>query len=243
MELFATTNYLLELRQIKDSSEIRTIQKACEIADEAFSEALKFIEPGRTEIEVANFLDFKMRDMGASGISFDTIVASGKRSSLPHGVATHKMIEFGDVVTIDFGCYYEHYASDMTRTIFVGSVDDKMAEIYHTVQKANQLLIEQARSGMTYADYDRVPREVIETAGFGKYFTHGIGHGLGLDVHEIPYFSQAMLEPVLQSGMVVTDEPGIYLPEFGGVRIEDDLLITDNGCEVLTKAPKELIVI
>lgn len=243
MELFATANYLLELRQIKDSSEIRTIQKACEIADEAFSEALKFIEPGRTEIEVANFLDFKMRDMGASGISFDTIVASGKRSSLPHGVATHKMIEFGDVVTIDFGCYYEHYASDMTRTIFVGAVDDKMAEIYHTVQKANQLLIEQARSGMTYADYDRVPREVIETAGFGKYFTHGIGHGLGLDVHEIPYFSQAMLEPVLQSGMVVTDEPGIYLPEFGGVRIEDDVLITDNGCEVLTKAPKELIVI
>lgn len=243
IELFATTNYLLELRQVKDESEIKSIRTACQIADEAFRASLKFIEPGRTEIEIANFLDFKMRELGASGISFDTIVASGKRSSLPHGVATHKMIEFGDAVTMDFGCYFEHYASDMTRTIFVGNVDDKMAEIYHTVRRANEALINEVQAGMAYADYDRVPREVIEQAGYGEYFTHGIGHGLGLDVHEIPYFSQLMTEPVLQKNMIVTDEPGIYLPKFGGVRIEDDLLITENGCEVLTNAPKELIVI
>ncbi|MDU4036178.1 MAG: aminopeptidase P family protein [Lactococcus lactis] len=243
LDLFSTSNFVLKLRQIKDESEISLIKKACEIADEAFMSALRFIEPGRTEIEVANFLDFKMRDLEASGISFETIVASGKRSSLPHGVATSKMIQFGDPVTIDFGCYYEHYASDMTRTIFVGSVDDKMRTIYETVRKANEALIKQVKAGMTYAQYDNIPREVIEKADFGQHFTHGIGHGLGLDVHEIPYFNQSMTENQLKSGMIITDEPGIYLPEFGGVRIEDDLLVTENGCEVLTKAPKELIVI
>ncbi|WP_353891646.1 Xaa-Pro peptidase family protein [Lactococcus lactis subsp. lactis] len=243
LELLATSNLVLELRQFKDDTEIDLIKKACAIADEAFMSALKFIEPGRTEIEVANFLDFKMRDLEASGISFETIVASGKRSSLPHGVATSKMIQFGDPVTIDFGCYYEHYASDMTRTIFVGSVDDKMRTIYETVRKANEALIKEVKAGMTYAEYDKVPRTVIEEANFGQYFTHGIGHGLGLDVHEIPYFNQSMTENHLEAGMVITDEPGIYIPEFGGVRIEDDLLVTENGCEVLTKAPKELIVI
>lgn len=243
IELFSTHNFLLELRQFKDENELSKIRKACAIADEAFEAALKFIEPGRSEIEVANFLDFKMRALGASGVSFETIVASGKRSALPHGVATNKIIDFSDAVTLDFGCYYEGYASDMTRTIFVGNVDEKMKEIYEVVHKANQALIDKAKAGMTYADYDKIPRDVIEQAGFGPYFSHGIGHGLGLDVHEIPYFSQAMTESILQENMVVTDEPGIYLPHFGGVRIEDDLLITDKGCEVLTKAPKALIVI
>ena len=126
-----------------------------------------------------------MREMGASGISFDTIVASGKRSSLPHGVATHKMIEFGDPVTIDFGCYYNHYASDMTRTVFVGEASPKMREIYQIVRQANEALIAEAKEGMSLADFDKVPRDVIEAASYGEHFTHGIGHGLGLDVHEI----------------------------------------------------------
>lgn len=243
IDLFSTSNFLLELRQVKDSNEIQKIRQACAIADQAFREVLKFIEPGRSEIDVANFLDFKMRALGASGISFETIVASGKRSALPHGVATHKLIEFGDPVTIDFGCYYHHYASDMTRTIFVGEVSDPLAEIYNIVHQANTTLIEQAKAGMTYATFDELPRAVIREAGYAAQFTHGIGHGLGLEVHEIPYFSAAMTQPLLKAGMVVTDEPGIYLPNQGGVRIEDDLLITEKGCEVLTNAPKELIVI
>ncbi|MFC4651480.1 M24 family metallopeptidase [Lactococcus nasutitermitis] len=242
IEIFSTSNFLMEFRQIKDEDEIRNIRKACEITDKAFLDVLKFIEPGREEIEIANFLDFKMREFGASGTSFDTIVASGKRSSLPHGVASHKVIEFGDTITMDFGCFYEHYASDMTRTIFVGEANPKIAEIYHVVREANQKLIDKAQAGLTYADFDKIPRDVIEQAGFGKYFTHGIGHGVGLDIHEIPYFGQKMTEK-LQTNMLVTDEPGIYLPDLGGVRIEDDLLITENGCEVLTQAPKELIVI
>lgn len=243
LELFATSNFIMELRQIKDADEIRRLRKACQISDDAFMDALKFIEPGRTEIEIANFLDFKMREFGASGVSFETIVASGHRSSLPHGVASHKTVEYGDAITLDFGCFYEHYASDMTRTIFVGEADPKMIEIYEIVKKANQALIDKAQVGLSYADFDRIPREIIEQAGFGKQFTHGIGHGVGLDIHEIPYFNQTMTSNFLQKNMIVTDEPGIYLAEFGGVRIEDDLLILENGCEVLTKAPKELIVI
>lgn len=243
LQLFATSNFLMELRQIKDATEIKKIKKACEISDQAFLEVLKFIEPGRTEIEIANFLDFKMRDLGASGVSFETIVASGARSSLPHGVASHKPIAFGDPITLDFGCFYDHYASDMTRTIFVGEVDPKMKEIYHVVLSANQALIAQAKAGLTYAAFDKIPRTIIEQENFGSFFTHGIGHGVGLDIHEIPYFSQNMIQEKLLENMVVTDEPGIYLPSFGGVRIEDDLLITKEGCELLTKAPKELIVI
>ncbi|WP_460016371.1 M24 family metallopeptidase [Lactovum odontotermitis] len=243
MELVPTNNFFMSERQIKDEDEIELIRKACQITDQAFTDVLKFIVPGRTEIEVANFLDFRMRELGASGLSFETIVASGKRSALPHGVASHKPIEFGDAVTMDFGCFYEHYASDMTRTVFVGQVDDKMREVYETVLAANSALIKQAQAGLSFAEFDKIPRDVIEAAGYGKFFTHGIGHGFGLDIHEVPFFNQKMTEQFLQENMVVTDEPGIYLSNFGGVRIEDDLLITANGCEVLTQSPKELIVI
>jgi Xaa-Pro aminopeptidase len=230
-------------RQVKDSDEIELIREACRISDQAFTDVLKFIEPGRTEIEVANFLDFRMRELGASGISFETIVASGKRSALPHGVATNKPIDFGDVVTMDFGCFYEHYASDMTRTIFVGQVDDEMRKVYETVLAANSALIKQAKAGLSYAEFDKIPRDIITAAGYGKNFTHGIGHGFGLDIHEVPFFNQKMTEQFLLENMVMTDEPGIYLSGIGGVRIEDDLIITADGCEVLTHSPKELIVI
>ncbi|MFZ2717075.1 MAG: Xaa-Pro peptidase family protein [Lactococcus chungangensis] len=242
LTLHATTSFIETQRQIKSPSEIATIKKACAISDQAFNDLLKFVEPGKTEIEIANFLDFKMRDLGASGISFDTIVASGKRSALPHGRATHKPIEFGDTVTVDFGCYYDHYASDMTRTFFVGEVSPKMQEIYHVVQQAQQAVTNISAPGLTYADYDRAARDMIETAGYGEAFSHGIGHGLGLDVHEIPYFSKTSQE-CLAEHMVITNEPGIYLENIGGVRIEDDLHITSQGVEVLTLAPKELIVL
>ncbi|MBB5887496.1 M24 family metallopeptidase [Lactovum miscens] len=242
-KLIPTHEFFMEFRQIKDLSEIKVIRKACEITDLAFEAVLKFIEPGKSEIEVANFLDFKMRELGASGTSFETIVASGVRSSLPHGVASHKLIENGEAITMDFGCYYNFYASDMTRTVFLGKPNSEMKEIYEVVRLANQALIDQSKATLSFADFDRIPRNIIELAGFGDNFNHGIGHGFGLDIHEVPYFSQKMTDQYLQKNMIVTDEPGIYLSGFGGVRIEDDVLILENGCEVLTKSPKELIVI
>ncbi|MGT2800446.1 M24 family metallopeptidase [Streptococcus marmotae] len=242
IRLVPTTDMVMNLRMIKDETEIATIQRACQISDQAFLDALDFIKPGKTELEVANFLDFRMREMGSEAVSFDTIAASGYRSAMPHGRASHKVIETGDALTLDFGCIYDHYVSDMTRTIYIGSVSDEEAEIYQTVLAANQALITAAKAGMEYREFDGVPRRVIEAAGYGPYFTHGIGHGMGLDVHEIPYFRQTATDKI-QAGMVLTDEPGIYLEGKYGVRIEDDLLITETGCKILTLAPKELIVI
>lgn len=242
IDLIPTTDVVMGLRMVKDAGELATIQRACQISDQAFLDALDFIKPGKTELEVANFLDFRMREMGAEGVSFDTIAASGFRSAMPHGRASNKVIEVGDALTLDFGCLYNHYVSDMTRTVYIGSVSDEEAEIYQTVLAANQALIATAKAGMEYREFDGVPRRVIERAGYGAYFTHGIGHGMGLDVHEPPYFRQTATDTI-QAGMVLTDEPGIYLEGRYGVRIEDDLLITETGCEVLTSAPKELIVL
>ncbi len=143
---------------------------------------------------------------------------------------------------MDFGCLYDHYVSDMTRTIYLGHVSDEQAEIYNTVLKANQALIDQAKAGLGFRDFDKIPRDIIIEAGYGDYFTHGIGHGIGLDIHEEPYFSQTSIETI-KAGMTLTDEPGIYIEGKYGVRIEDDILITETGCELLTLAPKELIVI
>ena len=242
LELIPQTQFVEALRMIKDETEIATIRKACSISDQAFHDALEFIKPGKTEIEIANFLDFRMRELGAAGLSFDTILASGINSSKPHAHPMHKPVELGEAITMDFGCLYEHYVSDMTRTIYLGHVSDEQAEIYNTVLKANQALIDQARDGLGFRDFDKIPRDIIVEAGYGQYFTHGIGHGIGLDIHEEPYFSQTSTE-VIKSGMVLTDEPGIYIEGKYGVRIEDDILITETGCELLTLAPKELIVI
>ena len=242
LELVPQTQFVEALRMIKDETEIATIRKACSISDQAFHDALEFIKPGKTEIEIANFLDFRMRELGAAGLSFDTILASGINSSKPHAHPMHKPVELGEAITMDFGCLYEHYVSDMTRTIYLGHVSDEQAEIYNTVLKANQALIDQAKAGLGFRDFDKIPRDIIVEAGYGEYFTHGIGHGIGLDIHEEPYFSQTSTE-VIKSGMVLTDEPGIYIEGKYGVRIEDDILITDTGCELLTLAPKELIVI
>ena len=242
MELLPQSQFVEALRMIKDETEIATIRKACSISDQAFHDALEFIKPGKTEIEIANFLDFRMRELGAAGLSFDTILASGINSSKPHAHPMHKPVELGEAITMDFGCLYDHYVSDMTRTIYLGHVSDDQAEIYNTVLKANQALIDQAKDGLGFRDFDKIPRDIIVEAGYGQYFTHGIGHGIGLDIHEEPYFSQTSTE-VIKSGMVLTDEPGIYIEGKYGVRIEDDILITDKGCELLTLAPKELIVI
>ncbi|MFD0845979.1 M24 family metallopeptidase [Streptococcus saliviloxodontae] len=241
-DLKAQSLFLEDLRMIKDASEIAAIRKACQISDKAFIDVLDFIKPGQTtEMAVNHFLDARMRHYGAECASFEFIVASGYRSAMPHGVASDKVIQSGETLTLDFGCYYDHYVSDMTRTVHVGHVTDEEHRIYETVLAANQALIEAAKAGVTYRQFDQIPRQVIKDAGFGDYFTHGIGHGIGLDIHEYPYFGTS--DETIKPNMVLTDEPGIYIPDKYGVRIEDDLLITEDGCEVLTLAPKELIVI
>lgn len=242
VDLKASSNLVEKLRIIKDNSEIKLIEKACSISDQAFIDVLDFIKVGISEFDVANFLDFRMRELGASGISFETIVASGNRSSMPHGVASDKFLELGDTITLDFGCYYNHYVSDMTRTVFLGQPEDKMVEIYNAVLESNNTLINQTKAGLLYKDYDGIARDVIEQACYGDFFTHGIGHGIGIDIHEDPFFGKTS-EEKLQAGMVITDEPGIYVDDLGGVRIEDDLVVLDNGCKIITKAPKELIII
>lgn len=243
LELQATSKLVMDLRLIKDQAEITAIRKACSISDQAFQDVLDFIKVGQTtELEAATFLDFRMRELGAQGVSFDIISAAGERSAMPHANPSDRVISHGDALTLDFGCLYDHYVSDMTRTIYAGSVSDKEREIYETVLAANQRLIQEAKAGLSLKDFDKIPRDVIEAAGYGQYFTHGIGHGIGLDIHEEPYFGPKMPGQI-EAGMVLTDEPGIYIEGLSGVRIEDDLLITETGCEVLTLAPKELIVL
>ncbi|WP_019781862.1 M24 family metallopeptidase [Streptococcus sobrinus] len=236
-------NDLIEnLRMIKDSGEIETIGQACKISDQAFLDALDFIKPNQTsEIDLANFLDFRMRGLGASGPSFDFIVASGQRSAMPHGRASDKIIRQGETLTMDFGCIYNHYVSDMTRTIHIGQPSDEERAVYELVLKSNRAVIDDVKAGIKRCDYDRIARQVIAQAGYGDFFTHGIGHGIGLAIHEIPYFGQSA--DLVEAGMTITDEPGIYLDGKFGVRIEDDILVTKTGCQVLTQAPKELIVI
>lgn len=241
-ELVGVAGMIEELREVKDDEEIATIKKACAIADAAFAHIVEFITPGKTEIEVANELDFYMRSLGATGVSFETIVASGIRSAMPHGVASGKVIEHGDFVTLDYGCYYNGYVSDMTRTISMGQPKEKLAEIYDIVLTAQLKVIDAARPGMTGIELDAVARDYITEKGYGEAFGHSTGHGIGLEIHEGPNVSRLAEKPFVAKN-VITDEPGIYLPGIGGVRIEDDLLITNDGCEVLTKSPKELIIL
>ncbi|HJV45016.1 MAG TPA: Xaa-Pro peptidase family protein [Bacillota bacterium] len=231
-----------ELRMIKNIVEQELIKEACKIADKAFEHIITFIKPGVTEKEVALELEFAMRKLGADSVSFDTIVASGYRSALPHGVASNKMIQSGELVTLDFGAYYKGYVSDMTRTVAVGEPSDQLKEIYHIVQKAQLAGVSNIKAGIKGKDADALTRDIIIEAGYGEYFGHSTGHGIGLEVHEGPGLSSKS-DVILRSGMVVTVEPGIYISQLGGVRIEDDVIITENGCEIITHSPKDLIII
>jgi Xaa-Pro aminopeptidase len=241
-ELIPVAGIVEKLRQVKSEDEIATIQKAVDIAEKAYDYILGFVKPGVTEIEVANEVDFYMRKLGAVGVSFDTIVASGVRSAMPHGVATDKVIEEGDMVTIDFGCYYEGYASDMTRTFAVGDPGEKLKEIYAIVQEANRRVTEAATAGMTGAELDAVARDYISENGYGEEFGHTTGHGLGLEVHEGPSVSYRNENELVENN-VITNEPGIYIAGLGGVRIEDDLVIKKDGNVNLNSSSKELIII
>lgn len=240
---FLKLNSMVEkLRQVKDDGEIECIKRAAAIADEAFSHIIGFIKPGMSENQVGLELEFFMRKKGASRLSFTSIVASGKRSSLPHGTATDKVIENGDFLTLDFGCVYRGYCSDMTRTVVIGSADERQKEIYNIVLEANERALEEVKPGITGEELDRIARNVISERGFGEYFGHGLGHGVGMQIHELPYVSKKGKDQV-QAGMVITDEPGIYIPSYGGVRIEDLVLVTGQGYEVLSKSNKQLIEI
>lgn len=235
--------WIESMRMIKDEEEIQLIRQAAQIADEAFEEILKEIRPGITEREIAFRLEVLMRERGATSSSFDMIVASGLRSALPHGTASDKALEKGDLLTLDFGAIYKGYVSDLTRTVVLGQPNEKQKEIYNIVLEACNRTIEALKPGLTGKDVDDIARDYIKSHGYGDYFGHSTGHGIGLEVHEDPHLSSRRGDCILQPGMVVTIEPGIYLPDLGGVRIEDDVLITESGYEVLTHSPKELIIL
>lgn len=241
-KLVPTSGLIEKIRLIKSDDEITIIKQACQIADEAYEHILSFIKPGLTELEVSNELESFMRSKGATSSSFDIIVASGTRSALPHGVATSKVIETGDFVTLDFGAYYNGYVSDVTRTVAVGQPSDQLKEIYQVVLDSQLLALENIKPGMTGIEADAIARDYIASKGYGKAFGHSLGHGIGLEVHEGPGLSSRS-DVVLEPGMVITIEPGIYLPGIGGVRIEDDALVTENGVEKLTHTSKELVIL
>lgn len=230
------------LRSVKTQGEVDSIVKAQRIAENAFHHILKFIKVGVTEKEIALELDFYMLRNGGEGLSFETIAVSGKNSSMPHGVPSDKKIENGDFITLDFGTVINGYHSDMTRTVAVGFATDEMKNVYDTVLKAQNTCLKNIKAGVNCKDGDEFARSVIRECGYGEYFTHSTGHGVGVEIHEYPNLSPAS-DSVLQAGNIVTVEPGIYIPEKFGVRIEDMALITENGCINLTNAPKELIIL
>lgn len=230
-----------DLRTVKDEAEISLMRRAVEISDAAFARILSVIRPGVTELAVAAELEHCMRLLGSEKPAFETIVASGARGSLPHGLATDKPIAEGELVTMDFGAVYRGYHSDITRTVCVGKADETQRRIYDIVLDAQILGVKAVAPGKSGKRVDEEARRLIVDAGYGKYFGHGLGHGAGLAIHEQPRLSPSSTCERLEENMIVTVEPGIYLPGWGGVRIEDTVLVTKSGAEVLTKSRKELI--
>ncbi|HHT68112.1 MAG TPA: aminopeptidase P family protein [Firmicutes bacterium] len=236
------SGWVEELRMIKSDDEIDNIRSAARIADEAFAQLLPTLRSGLTEREVALELEFLMRKAGASGMSFDPIIASGPRSALPHARPGDRIFSVGDFVVFDFGCVVNGYCSDMTRTVVIGEPEEKHLTIYDLVLEAQMESLKAVGPGKTGAEIDAIARNIISDNGYGEYFGHGLGHSLGLEVHENPRLSKTD-QTVLQPGMIVTVEPGVYLPDFGGVRIEDLVLVTEDGHEVLSSTFKELYVV
>ena len=245
-EWIPTTKSVENLRQIKDEEELEKLRKAEAIGDMAFKEVIPFIEArwkeGLTENEVTLQLEQSMRRHGASGLSFASIVAAGAKSSLPHAHPGEEKLQAGDFVVMDFGCIYEGYCSDMTRTIVIGEASEKHLKIYETVLRAQKAALDGIRVGMKGCEVDAIARNIIKEAGYGDYFGHGLGHSVGIEIHENPRFS-VLDQTEIKPGMVMTVEPGIYLPGFGGVRIEDMIVVTESGIENFTHSPKDLIII
>jgi Xaa-Pro aminopeptidase len=230
------------LRMQKDETEIAVLQEAADLADQTFSHILTFLKPGVSEREIALELEVYMRKHGAVSSSFEIIVASGERSALPHGIASDRILQNNEFVKMDFGAYYKGYCSDITRTVVLGTLTPKHREIYEIVLEAQSHALEHIKPGMSGKEADALTRDIIKRYGYNDYFGHGTGHGLGMEIHEAPRLSPTS-HMILKPGMTVTVEPGIYLPDFGGVRIEDDIVITDSGIKILTHSTKKLICI
>lgn len=236
------TDAIEELRSIKDENELAAIYEAQHITDKAFLHMLSFIKEGKTERECALELDYFMQKNGAEGMAFETILISGAKTSMPHGVPGDNIIKKGDFVTMDFGAKYGGYCTDMTRTVAVGSVTDEMREVYNIVYIAQKTAAEAVKSGCIGGDIDKTARDIISNAGYGKYFGHALGHSVGLEIHEKPTFSPLNKKAVYEN-TVITVEPGIYLPGKFGVRIEDTVVVKKNGCHTEGKTDKKLIII
>lgn len=231
---------LRRLRSRKDEAELERMQQAQRISEQALQQILTELRPGVTEKEIAARLQYLMLHFGAEKMSFDPIVASGPNGSMPHAVPTERKIQSGEFVTMDFGCVYKGYCSDMTRTVAVGQVTDEMEQVYHIVLRAQLAGIAAARAGATGAEIDGAARRVIERAGYGAYFGHSFGHGVGVEIHEGPNATPGNDRP-MEAGSVISAEPGIYLPGRFGVRIEDVVVLEEGGCRILTRADKTLM--
>lgn len=241
-ELIPATHVMVAARSSKEPDELQDLIKAQRIAEAALREVLDFIRAGRTEKEIAAYLQYRMLLGGGERMSFEPIVVSGANSSMPHGVPTDKPVEPGDFITMDFGCVYNGYCSDMTRTVAVDHVTEEMDKVYHTVLRAQQAGIAAARAGVTGAAVHEAGAKVIADAGYGAYFGHGFGHGVGVELHEHPFAGPVSHVP-LPLHSVISAEPGIYLPGRFGVRIEDIIIIEEEGCTDIAKAPKELLIL
>ena len=236
-------NCMIEsLRAVKDENELEFLRKAAQIADDAFLEVIKIIKPGVSELDIAAEMEYIMRKAGSEGPSFDFIIASGERGSLPHATASHRKILSGEMVTLDFGAIYNGYHSDITRTIAVGTPTSEMKKIYDIVHLAQAESLAMVSADIKCKVIDAKARDIIKDAGYGNNFRHGLGHGLGLKVHEEPRFNTKD-ESILAANMVMTVEPGIYIPKVGGVRIEDSVIVKAEGYELLTKITKDLIIL
>lgn len=241
-ELVPATDLLWQLRTVKDPEELEAMIAAQRIAEQAFTQILGEIRPGVTEKEIAARLQYLMLAGGAENMSFDPIVASGPNGSMPHAVPTDRKIQDGDFVTMDFGCIYQGYCSDMTRTVAVGHVTEEMEKVYNVVLQAQLAGIAAAKAGATGHDVDAAARKVIEDAGYGPYFGHSFGHSVGVEIHESPNATPANNKP-LPLGAAVSAEPGIYLPGRFGVRIEDVVVLQEGGCQDITLAKKDLLIL
>lgn len=239
LELTSTTGWTAELRAIKDKVELAAIRKSIAINERAFQVIRNQLQGDQSELEIAHNLEHQIRAFGGTRCAFDPIVGVGPRAALPHGVPSKMRIEEAPMVLIDWGTQFDLYASDLTRVLITGKIQQKFRKVYETVLKAQLAAIKTIKPGVTLKKVDAAARSVIESAGFGKKFGHGTGHSFGLQIHETPFLSP-IHEGTLQPGMVVTVEPGIYVPDWAGVRIEDDVLVTKTGHEVLSTLPKEL---
>ena len=237
-------SYVATLREVKREDEVALLRRAIEITDQTFAHICRWLEPGMTEKEVQFEITRYMIELGADGTAFDTIIASGPHGSMPHAHADQRQIQPGEMVTIDMGARYHGYCADMTRTISLGEpAEPRMQEIYDIVLKAMRTCEAGIRPGITGKEADALARDVLEAAGLGEYYVHSTGHGVGLQIHEGPSLSQHNIdEQPLQPGMVVTVEPGVYIPGWSGARIEDCVLVTEHGSEVLTQSPTQLVI-